>query len=93
MGKLVRDLIPQLFSGQTRTLTDSEYRTALRAKLGEEVAEYLESGDVMELADVLEVVYALAALDGVSATEMETLRLGKANERGGFKARIWWEAK
>lgn len=91
MGKLVRDHIPRLFGGHTRTLNEAEYRAALNTKLQEEVAEYLESGEVMELADVLEVVYTLAALDGVSAAKLEGLRAQKAAERGGFSARMWWE--
>ncbi|OLV16334.1 hypothetical protein BOO71_0012133 [Deinococcus marmoris] len=55
------------------------------------MAEYLESGEVLELADVLEVVYALAELDGVGRAELEDLRARKAEERGGFVARPWWE--
>ncbi|ALW89075.1 nucleoside triphosphate pyrophosphohydrolase [Deinococcus actinosclerus] len=90
MGKLVRDRIPDLFSGQTRTLTEGEYCAALRAKLEEEVAEYLDSGDAEELADVLEVLRALAALHGLSPEELEALRRAKADARGGFAGRVWW---
>lgn len=91
MGKLVRDRIPELFGGQSRPLNPTDFRSALRNKLGEEVAEYLEAGEVLELADVLEVVYALAELDGVGQTELESLRAQKAEERGGFMSRLWWE--
>ncbi|CAM3868508.1 nucleoside triphosphate pyrophosphohydrolase [Deinococcus frigens] len=91
MGKLVRDRIPVLFGGTSRPLNPAEFRAALRAKLGEEVAEYLETGEVLELADVLEVVYALAELDGVSRGELEDLRVRKAEERGAFAARLWWD--
>lgn len=92
MGKLVRDRIPELFGGHSRTLDEPGFRAALRAKLQEEVAEYLESGEALELADVLEVVYALAELDGVSAAGLEEMRARKARERGGFGKRLWWEA-
>lgn len=91
MGKLVRDRIPDLFGGTTRRLDDEGFQDALRAKLQEEVAEYLESGEVLELADVLEVVYALAGRDGVSAAELEEMRAQKAEERGGLAQRLWWE--
>ncbi|CAM3549653.1 hypothetical protein DESA109040_16000 [Deinococcus saxicola] len=91
MGQLVRDRISDLFGGTSRRLNPAEFRAALRSKLGEEVAEYLESGEVLELADVLEVVYALAELDSVSRGELDGLRAQKAGERGGFAARLWWE--
>ncbi|GGK90930.1 nucleoside triphosphate pyrophosphohydrolase [Deinococcus radiotolerans] len=89
-GKLVRDRIPELFGGQIRTLTEGEYRAALRAKLEEEVAEYLNAGEAEELADVLEVLRALAALHGLSPEELEALRRAKADARGGFAGRVWW---
>ena len=92
MGKLVRDRIPELFGGYSQTLDEPGFRAALRDKLQEEVTEYLESGDPPELADVLEVVYALADLDGVSPTRLEEMRARKAAERGGFGKRLWWEA-
>ena len=91
MGKLVRDRIPELFGGTVRPMNVQEFRSALRAKVQEEVGKYLDSGEVIELADVLEVVYALAELDGVSPGELEALRAHKAEERGGFGARLWWD--
>jgi predicted house-cleaning noncanonical NTP pyrophosphatase (MazG superfamily) len=91
MGKLVRDRIPELFGGRSGVLDKEDFRAALRSKLREEVDEYLESGEVLELADVLEVVYALARLDGVDTEPLETLRRQKAEERGTFAARLWWE--
>jgi predicted house-cleaning noncanonical NTP pyrophosphatase (MazG superfamily) len=92
MDKLVRDRIPALFGGGARTLDPEEFRAALGAKLHEEVAEYLHSGEALELADVLEVVYALARLDGLTPSELEDLPAQKAGERGGFEARLWWTA-
>ncbi|MFC4639164.1 phosphoribosyl-ATP pyrophosphohydrolase [Deinococcus hohokamensis] len=90
MPKLVRDRIPELFGGVARPLGEADFRAALREKLREETQEFLDSGDVTELADVLEVVYALAAQDGVSPAALEALRAAKARERGGFHARLWW---
>lgn len=77
--------------GQHRQLNDTEYEAALREKLQEEVNEYLESGEVMELADILEVAYALAALDGLTSGELDALRLEKQRERGSFSQRLWWD--
>ncbi|MFK7601335.1 nucleoside triphosphate pyrophosphohydrolase [Deinococcus sp. SM5_A1] len=87
----MRDRILELFGGQSRPLNPADFRAAPRNKLGEEEAEYLESGEVLELADVLEVMYALAELDGVGRTELEDLQAQKAAERGSFAARLWWE--
>ncbi|MFF7359189.1 MULTISPECIES: nucleoside triphosphate pyrophosphohydrolase [Streptomyces] len=61
--------------------------------LGEEVAEFLEADENSapeELADVLEVVRALAADLGVDADQLETIREAKGGERGGFADRIVW---
>jgi predicted house-cleaning noncanonical NTP pyrophosphatase (MazG superfamily) len=64
-NKLVRDKIPDIIMRRgdkpvTQILDAGAYRRELRRKLQEEVAEFGESGEVEELADVLEVVYALA---------------------------------
>ena len=68
-----------------------EYQRLLFAKLSEEVLEFIASnGDPMELADVLEVVMALADDLGIGQQELETLRAKKAAERGGFAAGIVW---
>ena len=63
-----------------------------REKLSEEWDEYLASkdvgGQIEELADILEVVYAIAQAKGVSIEELEAIRAKKAEERGAFKDRI-----
>ncbi|MVN85441.1 hypothetical protein GO986_01515 [Deinococcus sp. HMF7620] len=92
MPKLVRDRIPELSGGQATPLGDAAFRAALREKLQEEVAECLESGETEELADVLEVVLALAKLDGVDEAGLNTLRRQKAEARGAFTRRLWWTA-
>ncbi|MFC5365645.1 nucleoside triphosphate pyrophosphohydrolase [Salinirubrum litoreum] len=87
--KLVRDRIPELIRADdevpaTETVAGEAYRERLHDQLDEEVAEYHESGRVAELADVLAVVNALAALDDVSPGELEAMRREKRAERGGF---------
>ena len=63
--KLVRDNIPEILDKKAvpyekRIASPEEYRRELIKKLGEEVQEFLEaSGDMGELADVIEVVEAL----------------------------------
>lgn len=95
-GKLVRDRIPELIRADglapvIRTADPAEYASRLRDKLGEEVAEFLASdGDPVELADILEVVYALAASTGTSRAELEALRAAKAERNGAFSERLVW---
>ncbi|MCX9193854.1 hypothetical protein C3Y87_21235 [Carbonactinospora thermoautotrophica] len=94
-GKLVRDKIPQIIreTGRNpvyRIADPKEYRHLLREKLIEEVKEFLASNDPDELADILEVVLALARDLGVDADDLEDRRRLKARERGGFDGRIVW---
>jgi predicted house-cleaning noncanonical NTP pyrophosphatase (MazG superfamily) len=94
-AKLVRDKIPQMIRDTgveplTRAAGTTEYRRLLRAKLVEEVDEFLASDDPHELADVLEVLLALADDLGVDRGHLESLRKAKAFERGGFANRIVW---
>jgi predicted house-cleaning noncanonical NTP pyrophosphatase (MazG superfamily) len=96
--KLVRDRIPDLIrsrggSPRTRIAGDAEYRLLLRDKLAEETAEVLAAADEDvpgELADVLEVVLAIAADLGVDAGALEELRAAKHGRRGGFAGRVVW---
>lgn len=96
MGKLIRDRIPELLGDQAgghRQLQGDEFEAALREKLQQEVNEYLASSEVMELADILEVVYALAKLDGITESQLDYFRAEKARERGAFEQRLWWEGE
>ena len=91
--KLVRDLIPEIIasSGKTCTiaiLSDADYLTMLDAKLNEELAEYQESKSMEELADLLEVMCAVAKARGSSMEEVEQIRREKAIKRGGFDKKL-----
>ncbi len=93
MEKLVRDGIPDIIREDRRAdapyrIADpGEYRELLALKLREEVDEYLEGRDPLELADILEVVYALAEEAGLTPATIEEMRRRKAEERGGFSER------
>lgn len=65
-------------------MEDKEYRISLEKKLDEEVAEYHESKELEELADILEVVCALCSAQGHSADELMRIYEKKHIERGGF---------
>ena len=92
-NKLVRDRIPEIISNSGKKcvcsmLSDDEYITMLDAKLNEELAEYQESKSMEELADLLEVIRAVAKARGSSIDEVETIRRDKAAKRGGFAQKI-----
>ena len=91
--KLVRDKIPEIIalSGKSckcRALEEDEYLVLLDEKLQEELNEYLQSGSLEELADLLEVIRAVCAARGSNIDEVEELRRSKAEKRGGFQKRI-----
>lgn len=93
-NKLVRDRIPEIIAAQgekpvIRVLDDSEYIISLEKKLDEEVAEYHESKEVEELADLLEVIYALCEAQGHSVDELMKIYDKKHTERGGFSKRFF----
>ena len=91
--KLVRDRIPEIIGASGKrcvcsTLSDEEYLAKLDEKLNEELAEYQESKSMEELADLLEVIRAVAVARGSSMDEVESIRRDKAAKRGGFVKRI-----
>ena len=92
--KLVRDKIPAIIeqNGQIpviRILGDAEYAHYLEQKLDEEVSEFHKDKNVEELADILEVVYALAENMGHTKEELLEVCQKKHDERGGFRDRIF----
>ena len=96
-NKLVRDRIPEIIEGSgktcaTRILPQEEYLAALDAKLTEELAEYQADKSMEELADLLEVMMAVAEARGHSFAEVEAIRRAKAEKRGGFRERIFLES-
>lgn len=96
MGKLVRDKIPQIIiaDGRTpivRTLSDEEYLSELDRKLNEEVEEYQADKSLEEMADVLEVLFAICEARGHSVDELMEVRDKKREKRGGFRDKVYWE--
>lgn len=92
-NKLVRDRIPEIIEQggnrcRTQVLSDEDYLRMVDAKLDEELAEYHADGNVEELADLLEVIYAAAAARGCGREELERIRAAKAEKRGGFEKRL-----
>lgn len=91
--KLVRDLIPQIIERTGKTcitsvLSDEEYLQMVDEKLSEELAEYHADGNIEELADLIEVIYAAAKARGYTIEQLESIRLEKVQQRGSFDKRI-----
>ena len=91
--KLIRDKIPEIIekSGKKCIVEeiDSEtYIQYLDQKLNEELAEYQADKSLEELADLLEVMYAVVTARGYSVEELERLRMEKAEKRGSFEKRL-----
>ena len=97
--KLVRDQVPAIIAADghqpvTRVLDHGGYEAALRAKLLEEAHEAQAAPDgqlASELADVLEVLQALAAAHDMRWEEVVSEVSRKRAERGGFDQRILLE--
>ena len=94
--KLVRDRIPEIIESSGRTavcavLSPRDYIAMLDQKLDEELAEYQESKSMEELADLLEVISAVAQARGSSVEEVNAIRQRKKEKRGGFEKRILLE--
>ncbi len=92
-NKLVRDKVPSCIEAEgkicyTKNMDGQEYIMALEEKLIEEVNEYLQSHNIMELVDVVEVIYGIVASMGVDKKEFELYRLKKLSDRGGFNDKI-----
>lgn len=92
-NKLVRNKIPAIIESHGKTpciriLEDEEYAVHLERKLDEEVGEYHKDKTLEELADILEVIYALAENLGCSKEDLINAYQKKHNERGGFSERI-----
>lgn len=94
----MRDRVPERVhaaggSVRTQRLDDTELRAALLAKLLEEVGEVADAIDrdalVEELADVLEVVHALAEHEGVADDEIRARAAAKRATHGAFEQRLW----
>ena len=92
--KAIRDKIPEIiekdgYSYKIKTLSDEEFLLEIEKKLSEEVTEYQEQKNPEELADILEVIYRIAQLRGISKEQLEGIRIKKVQERGGFEKNLF----
>lgn len=98
--KLVRDNIPTIIekngeTAVTRILNDEEFKIELERKLLEECHEVLSAQTskerLEELADILEVISSLSALENVGLDTITTIMEEKRQKRGGFSKKIFLE--
>lgn len=92
-NKLVRDKIPEIIESKgdectLEILSDDRYIEMLDKKLNEELAEYQADKTLEELADLLEVIYAVVKARGYSVEQLEKVRKEKADKRGRFDKKI-----
>ncbi|OIJ09315.1 phosphoribosyl-ATP pyrophosphohydrolase [Anaerobacillus arseniciselenatis] len=97
-NKLVRDRIPEIIEQAGKkytssTLNDEQYLKELKNKSFEELEEYTYAANdteaIEELADVLEIIHALATCHGATFKELEEIRRQKAEKRGRFQEKIF----
>ena len=93
MYKLVRDNVPELVNSQDGPVADFAeikndefYLKALNTKLVEECNEYLASGSVEELVDVMTVIKYLIKAK-TTEEEFQKMYDSKLKVRGGFDKR------
>ncbi len=93
-NKAIRDKVPEIikkdgYSCNVKKLSDEQFLIEIEKKLSEEVAEYQNDKNPEELADILEVIYRIAKLKGISKEELENIRIKKVEERGGFEKNLF----
>ena len=87
--KLVRDRIPEIIKIDGRepiveNLSGKKLLNALCEKLDEEHEEFIEDHSVEELADMMEVIFAIAKQKGTSPEELLKIMDQKRQKNGGF---------
>ncbi len=92
--KAIRDKIPEIiekdgYACNVEALSDEKFLVEIEKKLSEEVAEYQNDRKPEELADILEVVYRIAKLKGISKEQLEKIRLDKVEKRGAFEDNLF----
>lgn len=96
-NKLVRDNIPDIIKSNGENpiieiLNDKLYKKELENKLLEECNEVINStGEdrIEELADLLEVMIAMANIENKTIDDVDKVRIKKKEKRGGFSKKIY----
>ena len=91
--KLVRDRIPEIIESsgnkcEIEVVSDEISLEYLYKKLNEEVSELLEDKNLDEIADVMEVLFAIGSKYGYSEEDVLNRRNEKTDARGGFEGNL-----
>ena len=94
-NKLVRDKIPNSINTSKgkrcnyKILNDEEYIKELDKKLFEEYHEFIEEHSIEELADLMEVIFAIMKARNISIKDVEYERKLKNDKKGSFNDKIY----
>lgn len=93
-NKLVRDNIVKIIEdkgskAKYEILDIQRYGEELDNKLKEEVNEYIKDHSIEEIADILEVIYAILEHKGITIEEVEKARIEKRDKKGSFKNKVF----
>ena len=91
--KLVRDRIPEIIENsgnhcEVEVVSDEVALEYLYKKLNEEVSELLDDKNLEEIADVIEVLFAIGKKYGYSEEDILRRRSEKKVKSGGFENNI-----
>ena len=87
--KLVRDKIPDIIKAdggecKFHVAKKNEFAERLNDKVFEEAMELIKNPCAEEIADVLEVIEALARMHHINLDDIKAAKAKKREERGGF---------
>lgn len=91
MKKLVRDRIPEIVESEGRRYkidkcqTNADKIIWLKEKLIEESFEFVQSEELQELGDILDVIQALMDVSHWNPQALKSMRKKKAIEKGLFE--------
>lgn len=94
-NKLVRDKIPENINSEKerkanyKILSDEEYLKELDRKLLEEAHELIEAHNEEEIADLMEVIFAIMKVNNISIDKVEETRKIKNSQKGSFEKKIY----
>lgn len=94
-NKLVRDKILENINlteekrCNYKILNEEEYLQELDKKIFEEAHEFVENHSIEELADLMEVIFAIMKERNISIEEVEKARQIKNSRKGAFKDKIY----
>jgi len=92
-NQLVRDHLPTILKKKGKNVTfhqasPEEFFDKLIGKLQIEIDEFLAGENLEDLADLIEIIYAIADYKKFSRKKLEMIRNQKELEKGCFKDRI-----